>query len=289
MARKKQNVFFVSDSTGITIESLGQSLFTQFPDTEFLQTVFPFVSNEQEALRVIAHISRITNLNRQHPPLVFTSLADESLKNLFLSHDIPVLDIFSTFIPVLESRLGAKASHAVGETHGVGSPLKYVQRIKALDFTLNHDDGTKFTDIASADIVLTGVSRCGKTPTCLYLAMHYNLKAANYPLADDDFENSGLPGAIVEVRDRLFGLTISPKQLYRIRQERRPDSRYASLEQCEYETRRAESIFRAARLPFLDTTSISIEEIATTILQHLKLRERTSGGSLPEPPVGQSQ
>lgn len=284
MYAKKQNVFFISDSTGITIESLGQSLFTQFPDTEFVKTVFPFVSDEQEAKHVIAHISGIADASL-HPPLVFTSLASEALKNLFLSHDIPVLDIFSTFIPVLESRLGAKASHAVGETHGVGSPLKYVQRIEALDFTLSHDDGTKLTDLTNADIILTGVSRCGKTPTCLYLAMHYNLKAANYPLADADFESFALPESIAGVRERLFALTLTPRQLYRIRQERRPGSRYASLEQCEYEVHRAESIFRAARLPCLDTTSISIEEIATTILQRLKLRSRVSGSSLPVPPA----
>ena len=284
MSTKKQNVFFISDSTGITIESLGQSLFTQFPDTEFVKTVFPFVSDEHEARRIIAHISRIADEDRR-PPIVFTSLADETLKDLFLSHDIPVLDIFSTFIPVLESRLDAKASHAVGEAHGVGSPLKYVQRIEALDFALSHDDGTKFNDMANADIVLTGVSRSGKTPTCLYLAMHYNLKAANYPLADADFESPALPEAIAGVRDRLFGLTLSPRQLYRIRQERRSGSRYASLGQCEYEVRRAESIFRAAQLPCLDTTSISIEEIATTILQRLKLRARVSGSSLPAPPV----
>lgn len=183
MPAKKQNVFFISDSTGITIESLGLSLFAQFPDTEFVKTAFPFVSNEQEVRRVITNISAVMNADPT-PPIVFTSLADKSLANLFLSHDIPVLDIFSTFIPLLESRLGTKASHTVGETHGVGSPLKYVQRIEALDFTLNHDDGTKITDLANADIVLTGVSRSGKTPTCLYLAMHYNLKAANYPLAD---------------------------------------------------------------------------------------------------------
>ncbi len=276
MSAKKQNVFFISDSTGITIESLGQSLFTQFPDTEFVITVFPFVSDKQEALRVITHISGLANAGHR-PPIVFTSLADEALKNLFLSHDIPILDIFSTFIPVLETCLAAKASHAVGETHGVGSPLKYVRRIEALDFTLNHDDGMKLNDLANADIVLTGVSRSGKTPTSLYLAMHYNLKIANYPLADADFESSILPQAISGVRNRLFGLTLAPRQLFKIRQERRPASRYASLEQCEYEVRRAESIFRAARLPFLNTTSISIEEIATTILQRLKLRARVSG------------
>ena len=271
MAAKKQKVFFISDSTGITIESLGQSLFARFPDTEFVKTVFPFVTNVQEAQRVIASISAVMEAEPA-PPIVFTSLTDKSLIDLFLSHDIPVLDIFSTFIPQLESRLGTKAKHAVGETHGVGSPLKYVQRIEALDFTLNHDDGTKIFDLANADIVLTGVSRSGKTPTCLYLAMHYNLKAANYPLADADFESSSLPRAIAGVQDRVFGLTLSPRQLHKIRQERRPGSRYASLEQCEYEVHRAEAIFRATRLPYLDSTSISIEEIATAILQRLKLR-----------------
>lgn len=271
MASRTQKVFFISDSTGITIESLGQSLFAQFPDTEFVKTVFPFVSDAQEVQRVIASISAVMEAEPA-PPIVFTSFADTSLIDLFLSHDIPVLDIFSTFIPQLESRLGTKARHAVGETHGVGSPLKYVQRIEALDFTLNHDDGTKIIDLANADIVLTGVSRSGKTPTCLYLAMHYNLKAANYPLADADFESSSLPRAIAGVQDRVFGLTLSPRQLHKIRQERRPGSRYASLEQCEHEVHRAESIFRATRLPYLDSTSISIEEIATAILQRLKLR-----------------
>ena len=270
MPAKKQNVFFISDSTGITIESLGLSLFAQFPDTEFVKTIFPFVSDAQEARRVIAHISAIMDAE-PNSPIVFTSLADKSLTSLFLSHDIPVLDIFSTFIPLLESRLGTKASHTVGETHGVGSPLKYVQRNEALDFTLNHDDGTKISDLENADIVLTGVSRSGKTPTCLYLAMHYNLKAANYPLADADFESTALPRAIAGVRSRLFGLTLSPGKLHKIRQERKPSSRYSSLEQCEYEIRRAESIFRAANLPFLDSTSISIEEITTAILQRLRL------------------
>ena len=284
MPAKKQNVFFISDSTGITIESLGLSLFAQFPDTEFVKTIFPFVSDAQEARRVIAHISAIMNAE-PNSPIVFTSLADKSLTNLFLSHDIPVLDIFSTFIPLLESRLGTKASHTVGETHGVGSPLKYVQRIEALDFTLNHDDGTKISDLENADIVLTGVSRSGKTPTCLYLAMHYNLKAANYPLADADFESTALPRAIAGVRSRLFGLTLSPGKLHKIRQERKPSSRYSSLEQCEYEIRRAESIFRAANLPFLDSTSISIEEITTAILQRLRLGTPTSNSGLPMSPT----
>ena len=269
--KKIQNVFFISDGTGITIESLGQSLFTQFPETEFERFVFPFVSKQEEAIRVIKHIQDITSQYKK-PPLVFTSLADENIKNLFSTNNITVFDIFSTFIPAMETQLNASASHAIGETHGVGSNNRYIQRIDALNFTISHDDGMKITEIEHADIILTGVSRSGKTPTCLYLAMHYNLKAANYPLADNDFEELNLPEAISNYKDRVFGLTISPQQLSKIREERKPKSKYASYEQCVYETNKAELIFNNTRIPYLDTTSVSIEEIATTIIQRLNLK-----------------
>jgi regulator of PEP synthase PpsR (kinase-PPPase family) len=269
--KKIQHVFFISDSTGITIESLGQSLFTQFPDIEFEKKVFPFVSNQSEAQRVISFIRDATE-NNQIPPIVFTSLADKALKNLFIVNGINVLDIFSTYIPAMESHLGTSASQAVGETHGVGSPSAYIQRINALNFTLNHDDGMKIIDMEHANIILTGVSRTGKTPTSLYLSMHYNLKVANYPLTDSDFESPTLPQAIAEFQDRVFGLTISPQQLCRIREERKPNSQYASYKQCEYEVSKAMMLFDSCRLPYLDTSSISIEEIATTIIQRMNLK-----------------
>ena len=269
--KKIQNIFFISDSTGITIESLGQSLFTQFPDTQFIKKVFPFVSNQKEVERVIKRIQESTEID-ENPPLVFTSLANEELKNLFLSSGITVLDIFSTFIPAMEAHLGASASHAIGETHGVGNTNQYIQRIEALNFAISHDDGMKFDDIERADIILTGVSRSGKTPTCLYLAMHYNLKTANYPLTDSDFENRTLPQVIATNQDRVFGLTISPQQLCKIREERKPNSKYASLEQCAFEVNQAETLFNGSRLPYLNTTSISIEEIATTIIQRMNIQ-----------------
>jgi len=270
-SKKIQNVFLVSDSTGITIDSLGQSLFTQFPNIQFEKTVFPFVSNQNEATRVITHIQNISS-NQETPPLVFTSLANEQLKNLFLSNGISVIDIFSTFMPAMEAQLKVHASHAIGETHGVSNTTQYIKRIDALNFTLSHDDGMKINDMESADIILTGVSRSGKTPTCLYLAMHYNLKAANYPLVDNDFDNKHLPQPIAEYKKRVFGLTISPQQLRKIREERKPNSNYSSSKQCEFETKKAEEIFKSSNLPFIDTTAISIEEIATTIIQRLNLK-----------------
>ncbi len=272
MANKKiQKVFFISDSTGITIESLGQSLFTQFPTIQFEKKVFPFISNKKETEQVISHIQEISSQDN-NPPLVFTSLANEDLKNLFASNSITVFDIFSSFIPAMETHLASTASHVIGVTHGVGSTSKYVQRIEALNFALSHDDGMRVNDLENADIILAGVSRCGKTPTCLYLAMHYNLKTANYPLADADFESPSLPQAIASYQERLFGLTISPPQLCKIREERKPNSKYASLTQCKYEVARSETIFNTSRLPYLDTTTTSIEEIATSIIQRLNIK-----------------
>ncbi len=266
-----QNVFFISDSTGITIESLGHSLFTQFPKFTFEKEVFPFVTDKEDAEKVISRIKKVAS-NSQSKPIVFTSLADEKLKSLFISNGITVFDIFSTFIPDIESHLGTHASHAIGETHGVGSTSGYLQRIDALNFALSHDDGMKINDIEHADIILTGVSRSGKTPTCLYLAMHYNLKAANYPLTDSDFDNPFLPEILSKVQERVFGLTISPQQLNKIREERKPDSQYASYEQCVFEIEKAETMFNNSGLDFINTSAVSIEEIATTIIQHMDLK-----------------
>lgn len=269
--KKIQHVFFISDSTGITAESLGHSLFTQFPEITFEKQVFPFIKNAQDAEQVILQIKNITN-STENNPIVFTSLADGALKTLFKSNDIQIIDIFSTFIPNIESQLGVKASQAIGETHGVGDTSGYLQRIDALNFTLSHDDGMKLNDIEHADIIITGVSRSGKTPTCLYLAMHYNLKAANYPLTDSDFDQHHLPERLNQVRERVYGLSISPQQLCKIREERKPNSKYASYEQCVFEVGKAEMIFNNSRIPYTDSSSVSIEEIATTIIQRMNLK-----------------
>ncbi len=269
--KKIQKVFFISDSTGITIESLGHSLFTQFPDVTFEKEVFPFVTKKEDAEKAISYIKKV-NANSLNTPIVFTSLADENLKGLIAANDISIFDIFSSFIPDMESHLSTQASHAIGETHGMGNTSGYLQRIDALNFALRHDDGMKLDTIKHADIILTGVSRSGKTPTCLYLAMHYNLKTANYPLTDSDFDNPYLPESLRTAQDKIFGLTISPNQLSKIRAERKPNSKYASFEQCEFEIKKAETIFKNAKLPFVDTSSVSIEEIATTIIQRLDLK-----------------
>lgn len=271
MTRQTRRVFFVSDRTGITAETLGRSLLTQFPATEFRISNIPFVTNQLAAEKAAAAIRGAFEKDGV-APLVFSTLTDPATQFVISSCNDYVFDLFGTFIEPLEDALGTESSHTAGRMHGMGDVGEYERRLNALNFTLGHDDGLSTRDISDSDIVLIGVSRCGKTPTCLYLAMHYSLSAANYPLTDDDFCHSGLPKILDGCRDKLYGLTIVPKQLSRIRHERRPEGNYSTLAQCRSEVTQAEAVFSDEAIPYLDTTTISIEEIAATIVRDMNLR-----------------
>ena len=164
----------------------------------------------------------------------------------------------------------------MGKSHQGASSKQYRSRIDAINFSLAHDDGQFVTGLAQADVILVGVSRCGKTPTSLYLAMQYGVKAANFPLIPEDFERQALPSTVVPYRSKLFGLTIQPERLAEVRHERRPDSKYASIEQCRYEVAQAERLMRRDTIPMLSTTTKSIEEISTTVLQEVGLNGHTA-------------
>ena len=124
-------------------------------------------------------------------------------------------------------------------------------------------------------MILVGVSRCGKTPTSLYLAMQYAIKAANFPLIPEDFDRGQLPATLQPYRKKLFGLTIQPERLSEVRNERRPGSQYASLEQCRDEVAAAERMMRREGISWLSTTTKSIEEISTTIMEEVGLSTRS--------------
>jgi len=266
----KRRVFFISDRTGITAEMLGASLLTQFPDIDFHRTHIPFVTNELAARAAVATIDK-ASAEGGSPPLVFSTLTDPAIQRIIATSSPFVFDLFGTFIEPLEAALETESSHTAGRMHGIGDSSVYERRVQALNFTLGHDDGLSPRDLNEADIVLVGVSRCGKTPTCLYLAMHYSLRAANYPLTDDDFEGDALPKILRPCRGKLYGLTIVPEQLSRIRRERRPHGDYATLARCRAEVQQAESMFAAENIPYLDTTTVSIEEIAATIVRDMGL------------------
>ena len=265
-ATSKRRVFFVSDRTGITAETLGESLLTQFADIDFKRSNIPFVTSDAAARSAAATITRAYDEDGV-PPLVFSTLTDTATQKIVANSSAFVFDLFGTFIESLEAALGYESSHTPGRMHGIRDAGVYEQRLDALNFTLSHDDGLRTRDLHDAKLVLVGVSRCGKTPTSLYLAMHYSLKTANYPLTDDDFEDPGLPRVLRSCRAKLYGLSIVPDQLSRIRRERRPHGEYSKLARCRAEVAKAKAMFKAEGIQFIDTTTVSIEEIAATIVR----------------------
>ena len=269
---QRQRVFFISDRTGITVEGLGSSLLSQFGDFDFQRVTLPFVDTVEKARDTIAQV------NESHAeglrPLVFSSIVNDEVRAEIKKCDALVLDVFERFIVPLEGALGKKSMHAVGKTHSVGNVKDYNHRIEAINYTLSHDDGVTHRGLDDADIVLVGVSRSGKTPTCLYMAMQFGIKAANYPLIPEDLEANRIPSSLTPLKTKVWGLSIAPERLHQIRSERRPDSRYAALDNCRYEVAAAEKLMKAAGIPFLDSTTKSIEEIATHMLHEAHLVRR---------------
>lgn len=270
MNNKHRTAFFVSDRTGLTAEVLGRSLLSQFDGIEFRRITLRYVDTPEKARDVVAQINDAAQADGLRP-LVFSTLITPALRAILGQADALLLDLFEMFITPMEAELGTLSSHAVGRSHSAGST--YTARMDAVNFALDHDDGGISRNLERAEIVLVGVSRCGKTPTSLYLALQFGIYAANYPLVEEDFSTATLPHALVPMRGKLFGLTISPERLQQIRAERSPNSRYASLENCRTEVQRAESMMRQFGIPFLDVTAMSVEEIATTLVQQTGLKK----------------
>ena len=269
----KRSVFFVSDRTGITVEMLGNSLLTQFEEVAFKRVTLPFIDNIEKVNEVINQIEAMHRESGKRP-LVFTSLTEDTLRVALGQANAMVLDVFDRFIVPLEEELGVKSSHAIGRSHSAGNFKDYNQRIEAVNYTLAHDDGITNRNLEEADIILIGVSRSGKTPTCLYMALQFGIKAANYPLIPEDLEKLKLPPSLMPQKSKVWGLTIMPDRLAQIRQERKPDSKYASIENCRWEVSTAERLMESVGLTFLNSTPKSIEELATTILHEARLDRR---------------
>ncbi len=267
----KRTVFFISDGTGLTAEALGHSLLTQFEEVQFSQVRIPFLDTIEKAQEAVQRINQQGEADGLRP-IVFTTLINQETAGIVHQADAFCLSYFESFLAPLEAELGLKSSHTVGRSHGAADSSDYKKRIESINYTLAHDDGITDRDLAEADVILVAVSRCGKTPTSLYLAMQFGLKAANFPLIPEDFDRGRLPGTLEKHRSKLFGLTIQPERLHQIREERRAGSNYASLANCRYEIAEAEKMMRREGIRWLDSSTKSIEEISATILQELKLR-----------------
>jgi regulator of PEP synthase PpsR (kinase-PPPase family) len=269
----ERTVFYVSDGTGITAQTLGHSLMTQFDPIRMRRETLPFIDTPDKAREAVALINEARRRDGSRP-IVFSTLVDPAINTQLRHADALILDLFESFVVPLEQELGIKSSHSMGRSHDITHSENYGRRIEAINFAMAHDDGQSAKGLAASDVILVGVSRSGKTPTSLYLAMQYGIKAANYPLIPEDFERNELPSALPQHRAKIFGLSISPERLAEVRHERRPNSRYASLENCRYEVNEAEQLMRRESIRWLSSTTKSIEEIAATILQQIGIARR---------------
>lgn len=267
-----RTVFFVSDGTGITAETFGHSVLTQF-DLRFRQIRLPFIDTMDKAYDAARKINEAFTADGQRP-IIFSTLVKNDLSAVIRKSSGMHMDLIQTFVAPLEQELGVMSTHTIGRSHNIVDSEEYKNRIEAINYSLAHDDGQSHKNLSSADVILVGVSRSGKTPTSLYLAMQYGIKAANYPLIPDDFERDKLPSALLEFKNKIFGLSITPERLSEIRNERRAGSKYAAIENCRYEVNEAEKMMKREGIRWLSSTTKSIEEISTTILQEIKPNRR---------------
>lgn len=270
MGHTDRTIFYISDGTGITAETVGQALLTQFPGIKFNAVRLPFVETESQVAHALARIREVAAAEGRRP-VVVSSVVTPAIRDMLRGADALLLDIFKPFVEVLEAELGQKSRPRVGRAHGLGDPARYDARIAATNYALSHDDGMA-SGYDDADVVLIGISRSGKTPTCLYLALHYGVRAANDPLVPEDLERRHLPDRFAGLEGKLFGLTIDPDRLTEVRETRLPGTRYASLAQCRWEVSAAERLLESWSIPVVSTTRSSVEEIASMILNQLDIR-----------------
>jgi regulator of PEP synthase PpsR (kinase-PPPase family) len=267
--------FFISDGTGITAESLGHSLLSRFSNLHVDQVTLPYVNTELRAKQAYQRIND-SALQTGKPPLVVMSVVNAELREIIRESQGVILDMFDAFLDPMEKLFNQKADQSAGSAFGM-EQTNYHQRIQAVNYVLENDDGGNVTNYNQADVVLIGLSRSGKTPTCLYLGMHFGIRAANYPFTEDDLDHSGLPKLLQAHRNKLFGLLIEPSRLASIREERYSQSRYASLKQCEFETRQFKVILERHKIPYLNSTRLSIEELSTRIMDSIGIERRING------------
>jgi regulator of PEP synthase PpsR (kinase-PPPase family) len=265
-------VFFLSDSTGISAETMGNALLIQFPQLRFERRLIPFITTPEEARRVVEVLDRAAE--GPVTPIAFTTAATDEIREVLHTPKCPMIDFFELHISRVEEVFGVPAARVAAQLHGVGDVQRYNARMAAIEYSIEHDDGQSLRAMDKAEIVLIAPSRCGKTPTTMYLALQHGLFVANYPLVEEDLETTDLPRPIRHLRDRIVGLVATPGRLSEVRQQRRPNSRYASLEQCTYELRRAEAMYAANRLPVINSTTKSVEEMSTLIVQTLQSATR---------------
>jgi regulator of PEP synthase PpsR (kinase-PPPase family) len=262
LGMSKRAVYFVSDGTGFTARAMGRSLLSQFA-LEWEGHLLPDCAEPGVLELCIADFAKNPSAE---PPIVFATLIDPLALQRLRAANCILIDLMAQPLQELSATLHLERQARRGRTHGMENQSSYDARMDAVQFALNMDDGIRPERYEHADLVLTGVSRVGKTPTAMYLAIQFGLRVANDPLIPEDLTSEQLPERLLRVRERVVGLTIEPPRLQAVRQARRPDSRYAALDTCQQELRAASAQFLRAGIPVFDTSRHSIEELAAAIL-----------------------
>lgn len=263
-------VYFISDSTGITAETLGNTLLTQFPGHQFDRITIPFITTAEQASSAVKAIDGTAARGPQ--PIVFSTAVSNDVRQILATCKGIVVDLIGMHVGQLEHALGTPASGEPGRAHGLGNAARYQSRMAAVEYAMEHDDGQSLRALEKAQVILVAPSRCGKTPTTMYLALQHGIFAANFPLVDEDFQREGLPKPLRPFVSKCFGLSSNPLRLSQIRTERRSGSPYASLRQCGFELRSAEQLYVSHRIPYLNSATVSVEEMAATILQRMNIK-----------------
>ncbi|WP_444931277.1 pyruvate, water dikinase regulatory protein [Microbulbifer sp. SSSA002] len=273
MAKDKRTAFFISDGTGLTVEAIGHSLLAQFRDQHVEQVTLPYIDSTEKVKQALQRIEKAADESGLKP-IIITSIVSDQIRGQLHQSSALMLDIFENYLTPLANLFNRDPAQMVNISHGIDNNRRYTDRIDAVHFAMDNDDGRRVSEFQQADVILLGVSRSGKTPTCLYLALQFGLRAANYPITEEDMDSTTLPKILRPFRNKLFGLTIEPERLMQIRQERRANSRYASKAQCEFEVRQVEQMLRRAQVPFLDATQLSVEELATRLMSQAGIERR---------------
>lgn len=264
----KHSAFYISDGTAITAEVVGHATLSQY-ELEIEHQTLPFIENSDKLAPVIDKI------NQQHKqtgnlPFVFYTFVDDGLRKSLEQSQCLCFDVLKPFSQAITPVIGQEATPTLHRTHSINDK-SYDFRIDAMNYALANDDGQTTQNYQDADVILVGVSRSGKTPTSLYLALQYGIKAANYPFIEEDMDELAIPKVMQPFKDKIFGLTIDPQRLAAIRHERLPNSKYASTRQCRIELREVERLYKKSKIPFINSTHYSVEEISAKIMSKMNL------------------
>lgn len=264
---KSFNLHLVSDSTGETVNSVARAALVQFDNVEPEEFVWTLVRTQSQLDKVLESLA-------ENPGPVMYTLVDNALRDRLKKEcsrrGLPCIPVIAGVVSELSTYLGEETHASPGKQHELNE--EYFTRMDAINYALAHDDGQAHWELEEADIVLVGISRTSKSPTCMYLA-YKGLKAANIPFVLD----CPLPPALETLKKPLIvGLTINPERLLQIRKTRlqslnqEGDTNYIDLEYMEREIMESRKLYQKHRWPVIDVTKRSVEETAATIAQYHK-------------------